>query len=146
MKKFLFLFIVALGMSMNIDAQSKKSVRSEISPDGSSKAANYAEITFDTLRCNFGVFPESEPRRKYSFKFTNTGTAPLIINQAFGSCGCTIPEYTQDPIKPGEKGSIDVTYNGSGSLPGRFTKTVTVRSNAKNRIVRLVIEGEMTAK
>ena len=83
MKKYLLLFIVALGMSLGMDAQSKKSVRSEISPDGSSQAANYAEIKFDTLRYNFGVFPESEPRRKYSFKFTNTGTAPLIINQAF---------------------------------------------------------------
>lgn len=146
MKKILFLFIMAMGIVMTINAQSKKSVRSEINPTGSSKADNYAEIKFDTLRCNLGVFPESDPVRKYSFRFTNTGTAPLIINQAFASCGCTVPDYTKDPIQPGEKGSIDITYNGSGILPGRFTKTVTIRSNARSRIVRLVIEGEMTEK
>lgn len=144
MKKLLLLLIAAIGMAMGIDAQSKKSVRSEISPTGNSKAENYAEIKFDTLRCNLGVFPESDAVRKYSFKFTNTGTAPLIINQAFASCGCTVPDFTKEPIKPGEKGSIDITYNGKGLLPGRFSKTVTVRSNAKSKIVRLVIEGEMT--
>ncbi len=144
MKKILLLLIVAMATSMGIDAQSKKSVRSEISPTGSSMAENYAEITFDTLRCNLGVFPESDAVRKYSFHFTNTGTAPLIINQAFASCGCTVPSFTKEPIKPGERGSIDVTYNGKGLMSGRFSKTITVRSNAKTRIVRLIIEGEMT--
>ncbi len=144
MKKILFLFAVTLAISMGISAQSKKSVRSEITPTGGSMAENYAEIKFDTLRHDMGVFPESDPVHKYSFVFTNTGTAPLIINQAFASCGCTVPSFTKEPIKPGEKGSIDVTYNGEGLLPGRFAKTITVRSNAKTRIVRLVIEGEMT--
>jgi ribonuclease G len=53
-------------------------------------------------------------------------------------------QVTKEPINSGEKGSIDITYNGKGLVPGRFSKTVTVRSNAKNRIVRLIIEGEMT--
>ncbi len=146
MKKILFLLFVALTMSMGINAQSKKSVRSEITPSGSSMAENYAEIKFDTLRHDMGVFPASDPIRKHSFVFTNIGTAPLIINQAFASCGCTVPSFTKEPIKPGEKGSIDVTYNGEGLVPGRFAKTITIRSNAKTKIVRLVIEGEMTDK
>lgn len=146
MKKALLIFCMAMGTVLAIQAQSQKSVRSEIRPTGSSKAENYAEIQFDTLRCNLGVFPESDPVRKCSFTFTNVGTAPLIINQAFASCGCTVPSFTKEPIKPGEKGSIDVTYDGKGLLPGRFSKTVTVRSNAKKRIVRLIIEGEMTEK
>lgn len=146
MKKTLLFLCMALGTVLAIQAQSQKSVRSEIRPTGSSKAENYAEIKFDTLRCNLGVFPESDPVRKCSFTFTNAGTAPLIINQAFASCGCTVPNFTKEPIKPGEKGSIDVTYNGKGLVPGRFSKTITVRSNAKKRIVRLIIEGEMTEK
>ncbi len=144
MKKTLFLLMVAATLCIGIDAQSKKTVRSEIIPTGISTAENYAEITFDTLRHDLGVFPESDAVRKYSFVFTNTGTAALIINQAFASCGCTVPSYTKEPIKPGEKGSIEITYNGKGLAPGRFSKTITVRSNAKTRIVRLVIEGEMT--
>lgn len=146
MKKKLLFICITFALSLGISAQSQKSVRSEIRPDGSSKAENYAEIKFDTLRCNLGIFPESDPIRKYSFKFTNTGTAPLIINQAFASCGCTVPSFTKEPVKAGESGTIDITYNGTGLVPGRFSKTVTVRSNAKNRIVRLVIEGEMTGK
>ena len=144
MKKGLLLLSIAIGMSVGINAQSQKSVRSEIQPNGNTKAENYAEIKFDTLRCHLGIFPESEAERKCSFNFTNVGTAPLIINQAFASCGCTVPTFTKDPIKPGEKGSIDVKYNGKGLVPGKFSKTITVRSNAKNRIVRLILEGEMT--
>lgn len=144
MKKFLLLLCISMGGCLFADAQSQKSVRSEIRPSGDTKAENYAEIKFDTVRCDLGVFPESDPVRKYSFSFTNTGTAPLIINQAFASCGCTVPSFTKEPVKPGEKGSVDITYNGKGLVPGRFSKTITVRSNAKNRIVRLVIEGEMT--
>lgn len=144
MKKTVLFLILAMGIAIGMNAQSQKAVRSEISPDGSSKAENYAEIKFDTLRCNLGIFPEAAPVRKYSFTFTNVGTAPLIVNQAFASCGCTVPTFTKEPIKPGDKGSIDVTYNGKGLLPGRFSKTITVRTNAKNRIVRLIVEGEMT--
>lgn len=144
MKKTVLFLILAMGITMGMNAQSQKSIRSEISPDGSSKAENYAEIKFDTLRCNLGIFPETDPVRKYSFTFTNVGTAPLIVNQAFASCGCTVPTFTKEPIKPGDKGSINVTYNGKGLLPGRFSKTITVRTNAKNRIVRLIVEGEMT--
>ena len=136
MKTTLLIICMAFVFSIGSNAQSQKTVQSEIRPNGSSKAENYAEIKFDTLRCNFGTFPASEP----------IGTSPLIINQAFASCGCTVPSYTKDPIKPGESGTIDVTYNGTGLIPGRFSKTITIRSNAKNRIVRLVIEGEMTDK
>ena len=78
-----------------------------------------------------------------NFAFTNTGTAPLIIHQAFASCGCTVPTYTKEPIKPGERGSIDVTYNGKDKFPGHFQKNITVRTNAVNEVVRLTIEGMM---
>lgn len=103
-----------------------------------------AEIKFDTLRINLGTFSEKDGLQKCSFAFTNVGDAPLIINQAFASCGCTVPTYTKDPIKPGGRGQIDVSYNGKGKMEGHFTKTIVVRSNAKTEIVRLVIEGNMT--
>lgn len=105
---------------------------------------NYAEIKFDTLKYNLGTFPAKDPVHKCSFTFKNTGTAPLVIHQALASCGCTVPTFTKTPIKPGEKGQVDVTYNGTGKFPGHFQKTITVRSNARNEVVRLIIEGEMT--
>ena len=107
-------------------------------------AEKQAEIQFDTLRIDMGTFSEKQGVQKCSFVFTNVGTAPLVINQAFASCGCTVPTYTKDPVKPGEKGTIDVTYHGKGKYPGRFSKSIVVRSNAKTEIVRLTIEGMMT--
>ena len=123
--------------------QKQKVSTSEVKVTGVTKAENYAEIKFDTLRHNFGKFSKNDPIVKCSFKFTNTGTAPLVIHQAFASCGCTVPTFTKEPIKPGESGVIDVTSNGTDKFPGHFQKTVTVRSNAVSEVTRLIIEGDM---
>ncbi len=105
--------------------------------------AGKAEIKFDKTSHNFGKFSEKQPVQKCTFTFTNTGTAPLVINQAIASCGCTVPAYTKTPILPGKKGEITVTYNGAGKFPGHFKKTITVRSNATTEMTRLQIEGDM---
>lgn len=103
-----------------------------------------AEIRFDKTTHNYGTFSEKSPIQKCTFTFTNTGNSPLIINQAAASCGCTVPKYTKTPVKPGETGTIDITYNGTGKFPGHFKKTITIRSNGTPEMVRLYIEGDMT--
>lgn len=103
-----------------------------------------AEIKFDKTVINFGEFSEATPQQSCTFTYTNTGNQPLIINQAVASCGCTVPEYTKEPIQPGMKGQIKVTYNGKGKFPGHFKKSITVRTNATTEMVRLYIEGDMT--
>ena len=103
-----------------------------------------AEIRFDKLTHNFGTFSEKEPVVTCTFTYTNIGEQPLIINQAVASCGCTVPEYTKEPVKPGEKGQIKVTYNGTGKFPGHFKKSITIRSNGAVEMTRLYIEGDMT--
>ncbi len=100
-------------------------------------------IKFDKSSHNFGNFKESQVMQ-YNFVFTNTGDEDLVIQQAFSSCGCTIANFTKEPIAPGEKGKISVTYNGKGKFPGHFKKPVTIRSNAANTLVRVYIEGNMT--
>ncbi len=145
MKKFLLLMLLASCALLQAEAQTQKQKVnvSEVKAVATTKAENYAELTFDTLRHNFGKFSKNAPRVNCSFRFTNTGTAPLIIHQAFASCGCTVPTYTKEPIKPGETGAIDVTYDGTDKFPGHFQKTITVRSNAVNEVIRLTIEGVM---
>ncbi len=144
MKKIIILALTAcFGVQMQAQTQKQKVNVSEVEAVATTKAENYAEITFDTLRHDFGKFSKDEPVVHCSFAFKNTGTAPLIIHQAFASCGCTVPTYTKEPIKPGEKGSIDVTYNGKDKFPGHFQKSITVRTNAVNEVVRLTIEGMM---
>lgn len=101
------------------------------------------EIKFDKTVHKFGTFSEKTPVQTAVFAFTNIGKAPLIINQAIASCGCTIPSYTKEPIMPGEKGTVKVTYNGKGKFPGHFKKSITIRTNGKVEMVRLYIEGDM---
>lgn len=101
------------------------------------------EIKFDKTVHIFGTFSEKTPVQTAVFAFTNIGKAPLIINQAIASCGCTIPSYTKEPIMPGEKGTVKVTYNGKGKFPGHFKKSITIRTNGKVEMVRLYIEGDM---
>ena len=144
MKKLLIMAVCLLSVSMaQAQTQKQKVSTSEVKVTGVTKAENYAEIKFDTLRHNFGKFSKNNPIVKCSFKFKNTGTAPLVIHQAFASCGCTVPTFTKEPIKPGETGVIDVTYNGTDKFPGHFQKTITIRSNAVSEVTRLIIEGDM---
>lgn len=106
-------------------------------------AQKQAEIKFDKTTQDLGTFTEKEAVQQAIFTFTNVGDAPLVINQAIASCGCTIPSYTKAPIQPGQKGQIKVTYNGEGKFPGHFKKSITVRTNAKTEMTRLYIEGVM---
>ena len=103
-----------------------------------------AEIKFEKLTHDFGTFSEKNPVVTYTFIYTNVGEQPLVINQAVASCGCTVPEYTKTPVKPGEQGKLKVTYNGTGKFPGHFKKSITVRTNGAVEMTRLYIEGEMT--
>lgn len=107
--------------------------------------AGEADIKFEKTSHNFGTFPESSPKVTCTFKFTNTGDNLLVIHQAIASCGCTVPQYPKEPIKPGESGVITVTYDGTGKFPGHFRKSITLRTNAKQEIIRLYVEGDMQA-
>ena len=110
---------------------------------GYASAQKEAKIKFDKTTYNFGNFSEKQPVQKCTFTFTNIGDAPLIINQATASCGCTIPKYTKKPVMPGQKGTINVTYNGKGRFPGHFKKAITIRTNGNSAMTRVYIEGKM---
>ncbi len=109
-------------------------------------AQGKAEIKFDKTTYDYGTFSESAPVVSGVFIFTNVGDAPLVIHQAVASCGCTVPEYTKEPVLPGQSGTIKVTYNGEGKFPGHFKKSVTLRTNAKTEMMRVYVEGNMQAK
>ncbi|MEZ4859511.1 MAG: DUF1573 domain-containing protein [Flavobacteriaceae bacterium] len=78
-----------------------------------------------------------------AFTFTNTGTAPIIITQVKGSCGCTVPTKPEGPIMPGETAEIGVKY--ATNRVGAFSKTVTVTSNASEPVITLKIKGTVLA-
>ena len=79
------------------------------------------------------------------FEFKNTGQAPLLISSAKASCGCTIPEWTKEPVAPGKTGSLKVTYDTK--RPGPINKTITVTSSALTEPTKtLRIKGEVGPK
>lgn len=113
---------------------------------GCAWAQSKADLKFDKTTHNFGTFSEKDPIVSCVFTFTNVGDAPLVIHQAIASCGCTVPEYTQEPVMPGKKGTIKITYNGTGKYPGHFKKSITIRTNAKTEMMRIYVEGNMTTE
>lgn len=77
-----------------------------------------------------------------TFEFKNTGNAPLIISNAKGSCGCTVPEWPKEPIAPGAKAKISVKYDTK--RPGAINKSVTITSNAVNEPTKVIrIKGNV---
>lgn len=84
-------------------------------------------VVFDTYDHDFGDV-DQDTRNEKIFKFTNTGKEPLLITNAKGSCGCTVPEYPKEPIAPGESGEIKVEYS-PGKQEFKQTKSVTITAN-----------------
>ena len=99
-------------------------------------------MTLETTAVDYGTIEKgADPLRK--FKFTNTGTEPLIIKDAKGSCGCTVPTYPKEPIMPGETSEIEVRYDTQ--RVGMFTKSVTLTTNETDPTHLLTIKGEVKA-
>lgn len=115
------------------------------SPDISSMpevpAGPSTKIAFAQTEHNFGNINQDTENKKV-FSFTNTGTEPLIISQATGSCGCTVPKYPKDPIAPGATGEIEVVYK-PGKQKGNQQKTVTVTANTEPAQTILNIKAEV---
>jgi len=102
-------------------------------------------ITFEKETHDFGKINEADGRVTTVFNFKNEGMSPLVLSNVRASCGCTTPNWTKEPIEPGASGAITVTYNPNGR-PGKFSKTITVTSNAKEPSMRLYIKGEVIPK
>ena len=103
--------------------------------DSASKVAK-----FTTTMHSFGKIKQHVPATT-EFTFTNTGTKPLIIEDAVAECGCTTPEYPKAPLSSGKSATIKVTYNAES--PGKFTKRVTVKFMNIAQPVILTIDGDV---
>jgi hypothetical protein len=109
--------------------------------DGKAPAGTEPVMTFPTELHDFGKITQGE-RVKYAFKFTNTGGSELIISDAHGSCGCTVPEIPKKPVAPGEESVIGVEFNSEGKR-GINEKTVTIISNANPHTKVITIRAEV---
>ncbi|MBX2961599.1 MAG: DUF1573 domain-containing protein [Cyclobacteriaceae bacterium] len=99
-----------------------------------------AAFAWDEIVHDFGKIRLNEPV-VHEFTFTNSGDEPLVIATVQASCGCTVTEYTKDPIPSGGKGFVKATYNAAKA--GVFSKTVTITANTIENTVELTIKGEV---
>lgn len=99
-----------------------------------------AAFEWKAVSHDFGKIPQGKPVTA-EFKFKNSGTVPLVISNAQGSCGCTVPEYTKEPIAPGKEGIIKATFNAAAGGP--FNKTVTITANTEKGQETLTVKGEV---
>lgn len=133
------------------DTKEVKKEAKEVKPDVKPPAANAnanaeaeddkpkTTIEFTESTHDFGEIDEGA-KVSHTFKFKNTGSEPLIINSAKGSCGCTVPKWPKEPIAPGEGGDIQVEFNSKGKL-NKQTKTVTINANTDPNPTRLTIKA-----
>ena len=115
-----------------------KEVNKEVQKEENKQAD--ATIDFESKVVDYGVIDHNADGVR-KFVFTNNGTEPLIIKNAKGSCGCTVPTWSREPIAAGATSEIGVKY--ATNRVGKFTKTITITTNASKKPVILTIKGEV---
>jgi Protein of unknown function (DUF1573). len=140
-KKHLLLFFgLFLMFSCNTSNEGKLSTDLVSNPKSAeNKSDKAAEITFEKTEHDFGKLLQGEVV-SYTFKFKNTGNAPLLISEVNKSCGCTASEYSKDPIKPDEEGTLKITYDSKGHN-GFQNKTLNVKTNTNPSVTHLRIKA-----
>lgn len=131
MKKLVLSLATVVATALFVNAQ-----------DSPLPAAGGAEIDFEKEVHDYGTMKQYGDA-SCEFTFTNTGTAPLIISNAKGSCGCTVPQWPREPIAPGASNTIKVKYDSK--RVGPINKSVTITSNASSPTTVLRIKGLIEA-
>ncbi len=125
MKAFALSLFMVMGLFMGAQAQGGPGV-----------------LEFEYVSHDFGEIPQGIPVT-VAFKFKNTGGADILLGNVKPSCGCTTPEWPQEPIAPGESAIIKATFNAANAGP--FNKAITITSNATEGIKRIFIKGLVVA-
>ena len=129
MKSIHILFLAVLLSACSTDP-SKKAKANDSATVAEASASDAPVMTFDKLSHDFGIINEGEVVETV-FKFTNTGSSDLIILNARGSCGCTVPDYPKDqPIAPGDSAEVTVKFD-SNNKPNANNRSVTFTTNTE---------------
>ncbi len=141
MKKIFLSFVFAALVAGGAVAQQQPTAKAT-APQAQAKAG--PAVTFEETEFNFGDITQGDVV-EHVFKFTNTGTQPLIIERVDVTCGCTTPAWTKDPVLPGKSGTVTAKFNSSGKL-GQQKKAITVHSNAADGAAHVYIVTNIKEK
>lgn len=127
----------------NAAVQPVANQESSLTPDNAQAAPTgpTTTITFDESEYNFGTIDAGEVV-EHTYTFTNTGSEPLVISNAKGSCGCTVPDWPKEPVMPGATGEIRVKFDSKGKNKAQ-KKKVTITANTEPAQTFLYISGEV---
>jgi len=141
------LAIASLVMTVSCKENASSKVNDaniEVAASRDENAGKAPVMTFEEKEFDFGTIKEGD-KVEHVFTFKNTGDSDLVITDAKGSCGCTVPAHKKEPIKPGETSSMKVTFDSSGK-PGQQQKTVTITANTVAGSELLTIKANVTPK
>ena len=138
MKKVLLTFSLLAFVAVGANAQTTATPAAKVEVQN----PNAATMTFESEVVDYGTIDQGADGVR-EFKFTNNGKEPLIISNARGSCGCTVPTWPKEPIKPGESSVIKVKYDTKRL--GAINKSVTITSNAATPTKVVRIKGKIIA-
>lgn len=134
--------ILTFGMMLLAVMAFEVNAQATAAPAAKAIQVGGAEISFEKEVHDYGVM-EQNGNGQCEFVFTNTGTEPLLITNARGSCGCTVPEWPREPIAPGASSAIKVKYDTKRI--GLINKSVTITSNGETSTKIIRIKGEIKA-
>lgn len=132
MRKFVSMFVFMMVAVLTVNAQ-------EAAADKKGP-----EIKFEKESHDFGDITQGD-MVEYVFAFTNVGTEPLVLSRVLTTCGCTAPSWPKEPVAPGEKGEVKVSFNSTGKM-GMQNKVITIISNATNANARVNITTNVLPK
>lgn len=146
-KTFGLLAIASLVMTISCKDNASSKVNDanvELAASRDENSGKVPVMTFEEKEFDFGTINEGD-KVEHVFTFKNTGEADLVITDAKGSCGCTVPDYNKEPIKPGESSEMKVSFDSDGK-PGQQQKTVTIMANTATGTELLTIKANVTPK
>ncbi len=135
--------VSAAKPTSNLVANNSASSTADVvpTPEKTEPSLPATTMSFAEMAHDFGTIKQDTENKKV-FTFTNTGNEPLVISNAVGSCGCTVPAYPKEPIAPGKTGEIEVVYK-PGKQKGSQNKTVTITANTEPKTTRLSISANV---
>ncbi|WP_025743796.1 DUF1573 domain-containing protein [Aquimarina pacifica] len=144
MKKVI-LAAITISMLLSCNNSTKSQTKTMASTEvAEMKSVLFPKMTFTELNHDFGIIKEGDIV-EHQFSFTNTGEVPLVISNAKGSCGCTVPKWPKEPIQPGATETLLVSFNSNGK-PNLQTKKITITANTESGKETLSIKAMVTPK
>lgn len=121
---------------------STEMVNNPVTPDNKEAGKDQLpKFKFNNLQHDFGIIVQGE-KVAYTYIFENTGKSDLLISRVTASCGCTVPSYEKKPVKPGDKGEIEIVFDSRGRK-GKQYKTARVIANTQPNTVKLSFTAEI---